>query len=133
MAKRNKPETHFRLKPYLAKWIQEIAKLTESTMTSVVEDALEKGLSWRIKMIRKELDPNFLAKNAEQAPVKKYNKPKPEKHKEPIDDDEEVSEEELNRRLKKLYKKNEEPEEEQVSDEEVKKMIADLYKKHPKK
>lgn len=68
MARRNKPEKHFRLKPYLLNWIKAIAKMSKATETSVVEDALEKGLAWRIKMIRKELDPNFL-KEKEQAQV----------------------------------------------------------------
>lgn len=73
--KRNKPETHFRLKPYLKNWIDEIAKYTGATMTSVVEDALEKGLTYRIKMIRKELDPNFLngEKKQDQAQNQKNN------------------------------------------------------------
>ena len=43
-------------------------------MTSVVEDALEKGLTYRIKMIRKELDPNFLNKEKQdQAQEQKNN------------------------------------------------------------
>lgn len=47
-------------------------------MTSVVEDALEKGLTYRIKMIRKELDPNFLngEKKQDQAQEQENNNKK---------------------------------------------------------
>lgn len=49
-----------RLKPYIWGRIEAIAAKTESTYTEVIEEALEKGLNWLIKKIRKELDPEFL-------------------------------------------------------------------------
>lgn len=52
-----------RLKPYIWERIEKIAEKLEASYTEVIEKALEKGLNWEIKKIRKELDPNFLLGN----------------------------------------------------------------------
>lgn len=99
--KRNKPETHFRLKPYLKNWIDEIAKYTGATMTSVVEDALEKGLTYRIKMIRKELDPNFLNGEKKQDQAQEQDNDNPEEpYREKIKREMGMTDEELDHAIK---------------------------------
>lgn len=58
--KRHKRRMDARLKPFIWGRIEAIAAKMEATYTEVIEEALEKGLNWQIKKIRKELDPEFL-------------------------------------------------------------------------
>lgn len=74
--KRNKRRMDARLKPYIWERIEKIAEKLEASYTEVIEEALEKGLNWQIKKIRKELDPNFLL--GDPTPVQIYSTGIPE-------------------------------------------------------
>lgn len=74
--KRNKRRMDARLKPYIWDRIEKIAAKTESTYTEVIEEALEKGLNWIIKKVRKELDAQFLI--GDPTPVQIYSTGIPE-------------------------------------------------------
>ena len=84
--KRNKRRMDARLKPYIWGRIEAVAAKTESTYTEVIEEALEKGLNWLIKKIRKELDPEFLL--GDPTPVQLNSTGTIDQYQNPMDDEE---------------------------------------------
>lgn len=93
--KPTKRRIDIRLKKSLFKRIKEISETTEKTWTDVIETALEYGLKWYEAKIKREL-----ATQQKQPVQSQVNNNIDE------DDDEDISEEELNKALKELYAKD---------------------------
>lgn len=92
--KPNKRRIDIRLKKSLFERITTISDQMEKTWTDVIEEALAYGLKWYEAKIKREL-----ATQEKQPAQNQYNNTSPE------EDDEEVSDEELQKQLEKLYGK----------------------------